>query len=95
MMKITVINCSMNNTYHNKRRFSAYLMKPEVFLINKLFNKGSYKYNPGNHEHNWKGIRDTGEKAEKQNQRNQKTSETELKATLANCNTQRMHSRLH
>ena len=38
-------------------------MKPEVFLINKLFYKCSYKYNPGNHEHDWKRIRDTGKEA--------------------------------
>ena len=45
---------------HNKKKSSTYLMKPEVFLVNKLFYKGSYKYNPGHHEHDWKRIRDTG-----------------------------------
>lgn len=40
-------------------------MEPKVLLINKLFNKGSYKYNPGNHEHDRKGIGDTGEEAVK------------------------------
>lgn len=59
-MKIIVIIIIKYKFFYNRKRFSTYLMKPKVFLINKLFYKCSYKYNPGNHEHNWKRIRDTG-----------------------------------
>lgn len=42
-------------------------MEPKVLLINKLFNKGSYKHNPGDHEHDRKGVGDTGKEAVEQN----------------------------
>ena len=60
MIKIIVINCIQIELIYNKKIFATYLMKPKVFLINKFFYKCSYKYNPGNHEHDWKRIRDTG-----------------------------------
>ena len=68
-------------------------MKPEVFLINKLFYKCSYKYNPGNHEHDWKRIRDTGKEAVRKNKN--KNSVAKMNVTFADCNIQRTHSLLH
>lgn len=63
-------------------------MEPKVLLVNKLFNKGSYEYNPGNHEHNRKGVGDTGEEAAEQN----RGSRHQNKGRLAGCKVQEAHT---
>lgn len=63
-------------------------MEPKVLLINKLFNKGSYKHNPGDHEHDRKGVGDTGEEAVEQN----RGSRHQNKCWPAGCKVQEAHT---
>lgn len=63
-------------------------MEPKVLLIDKLFNKGSYKYNPGDHKHDREGIGHAGEEAVEQKRR----SSHQNKCRPADCSMQEVHT---